>query len=372
MTFTRIIKVLIVILSALYVQINFESESLASDDASNLLEYSKGIVVSITNEGMVDLGGISAPYQELLVRFEDGHSQGNTVSVKYGTSFSINESQKVKVGDRVVVSRAFSSGAAEYFIADRYRIDNLLLGLILFVVLVVIFARFKGITSVFGLIFSVLVITYYIVPKLVSGENPILIVATGTVLIGVVSLYLAHGVSIRTTLSLVSILVTMIIAVLIAILSVSTLKLTGSGSEEAFFLQLSSQKISLQGLLLGGIIMGVLGVLDDITTAQTAVVYELKRANPKLTWVELYKRGIFVGTEHITSLINTLFLAYAGASLPLFLLFTVHSDKPVWVTINSEFVMEEIVRSLIGSASLVIAVPISTLIAAYYFKDSES
>lgn len=114
--------------------------------------------------------------------------------------------------------------------------------------------------------------------------------------------------------------------------------------------------------------MGALGVLDDITTAQTAIVHELKVANPKLSWTDLYKKGISVGTEHITALVNTLFLAYAGASLPLFLLLTLNTSQPLWVLFNSEFLVEEIIRTLIGSASLIIAVPISTFVAAYYFK----
>jgi uncharacterized membrane protein len=119
--------------------------------------------------------------------------------------------------------------------------------------------------------------------------------------------------------------------------------------------------------LLGGIMLGVLGVLDDITTAQSAVVDELKRANPSLPFKELYKRGLSVGREHIASLVNTLFLAYAGASLPLFMLFTVYRDQPVWFLLNNEVISEEIVRTLVGSVCLILAVPITTALAAAIF-----
>jgi len=145
-------------------------------------------------------------------------------------------------------------------------------------------------------------------------------------------------------------------------------RLFGLGSEESLDLQYGALKnINLQGLLLAGIIIGALGVLDDITTAQTAAVAELKLANAKLSFDELYRRGMAVGKEHITSLVNTLALAYAGASLPMLLLFTVY-QQPLWVTLNSEFVVEEVVRTVVGSLALTVAVPITTFLAAYWFS----
>lgn len=124
--------------------------------------------------------------------------------------------------------------------------------------------------------------------------------------------------------------------------------------------------INLKGLLLGGIVIGALGVLDDITTGQTAVINELISANKKLNKTELFKRGLVVGREHIASLVNTLFLAYASVSLPLLLLFSQSSDTPLWVAVNSEFIAEEIVRTLVGSSTLILAVPISTFMAVNF------
>lgn len=192
----------------------------------------------------------------------------------------------------------------------------------------------------------------------------------GALVIALFSIYLAHGLNRRTTIALISTLLTLGIASGLAILFVKAGKLFGLGSEEAFYIQQlgSLADLNLQGLLLGGIILGALGVLDDITTAQTAAVYEIKRANSALTVRELYNRGISVGREHISSLVNTLFLAYAGASLPLFLFFTVGgSTQPLWVTLNSEFIAEEVVRTLVGSIALMLAVPITTFLAANYF-----
>ena len=154
-----------------------------------------------------------------------------------------------------------------------------------------------------------------------------------------------------------------------AIMFVSAGKLLGLGSEQAFYLQFGSlETVNLQGLLLGGIILGALGVLDDVATTQSATVEELKRANPNLSFQELYRGGSSVGREHITSLVNTLFLAYAGASLPVFLFFLTKKPQPRGGTLNTEFIAEEVIRTLVGSISLILAVPITTLLAAYYFS----
>jgi uncharacterized membrane protein len=124
----------------------------------------------------------------------------------------------------------------------------------------------------------------------------------------------------------------------------------------------------LRGILLAGIIIGTLGVLDDITTAQAAVVEELHLANPSFDAKGLFKRGSSVGREHIISLVNTLVLAYTGASLPLLLLFQVY-ERPTWLILNSEIIMEEIVRMLIGSIALALAVPLTTYLASWYYAN---
>ncbi len=157
-----------------------------------------------------------------------------------------------------------------------------------------------------------------------------------------------------------------------AVAAVSFTHLFGMGSEESLFILGDLPGISLKGLLLGGIMLGLLGVLDDITTAQSAVVDELKQANQSLSFSELYRRGLSVGREHIASLINTLFLAYAGASLPLFLLFSLNQGQELWMIFNNEMIAEEIVRTLVGSTGLILAVPITTALAAYVFQKRSS
>ncbi len=150
--------------------------------------------------------------------------------------------------------------------------------------------------------------------------------------------------------------------------------LLGIATEQSAYLKTAIATIDLRGLLLGGIIIGMLGVLDDVTVGQVTTVQEIKDANRSLGFKELYRRGTSVGREHIASLVNTLMLAYAGVSFPLFLLLIVQSQSntvPLWLAVNGEPIAQEIVRTLVGSLALVFAVPITTLLAAYYYGKRE-
>jgi uncharacterized membrane protein len=167
----------------------------------------------------------------------------------------------------------------------------------------------------------------------------------------------------------VSSVATLLIAIGFAQFFVKISKLLGLGSEGAFYLQGNAGvSLNFQGILISSIIIGMLGVLDDVTTAQSATVEELKKAQPNLGRKNLYKHAISVGKEHIASLVNTLALAYVGASLTLFLLLATNEAQPFWVVLNSEFLAEEIVRMLAGSVALILAVPISTLLAVFWFS----
>ncbi|MDD5751285.1 MAG: YibE/F family protein, partial [Candidatus Peribacteraceae bacterium] len=173
----------------------------------------------------------------------------------------------------------------------------------------------------------------------------------------------------RTFVAFLSTLATLAIAAGLATLFVHAAKLFGAGSEEALFLQSGMlEHVNLRGLLLGGIIIGCLGVLDDVTVAQTAVVDELRKTNPSIDTHNLIRASMSVGKEHIASMINTLALAYAGASMPLLLLFTTPNDYPLWFTLNGEFLAEEIIRTLVGSTALLFAVPIATVFAVLLLK----
>lgn len=322
-------------------------------------QYYRGRVVEIVHEESRDLAGYPQLLQQLVVDLG-----GRRVNAE-NSELATDPARRLTVGERVVVA-ATESG---YVVVDRDRLPPLALLTGVFFAIVVAFTRWRGVASVAGMVISAVVLITFVVPQIVAGRSPLATSVAGALIIAFASIYLAHGVSRRTSVAVAGTLITLAVAGALSVVFVSVARLFGAGTEEAFYLQLGPlEQLNLRGLLLGGIILGALGVLDDITTAQAAAVDEIGRANPALPPRELYQRGVSVGTEHITSLVNTLFLAYAGASLPLFLLFTLSEDRPLWVLVNSEFIAEEVVRTMAGSIALVLAVPITTFLAAHALR----
>ncbi len=335
-------------------------------------EYYRATVLEILEEGENEFGGQSQPWQLVRIQLTNSQETEERIEIEHGTTFTIQPHQLVEGGDEVIVTKSYKiDGSSYYFITDRYRLPLYGWFLGLFAVLVVLFAGWRGASSFAGLALSVAILGGFIVPRIIAGDPPLLISIIGAGLIATLSIYLAHGFTKSTSVAVASTVLSLMIAGLLAHLAVAAAGLSGAGSEDAYNLQFSQNiPFDLRGLLLGGMIIGALGVLDDITTAQAAAVQEIKRANSALGWRELYERGLRVGREHITSLVNTLVLAYAGASLPLFLVFS-QTQFPWWVAINTEFVAEEVVRTLVGSTALVLAVPIVTGLAALVFTRSQ-
>lgn len=333
--------------------------------------YMQATVTKIIDSGTGTIDGQSQEWQTLLLTITNGPEKNKTITIDNGKDYIIGTFQKYSTGDRVIVAKPPATPGAMkdiYYITDRYRMPRVAALIILFFVLAIVFGRSRGITSIVGMLFSVLIIFYYIIPRITHGSDPFTTCITGSIIIIFVSLYLSHGFNRRTTLALVSTLIALSAAVGIDLAFVHFAHLIGNGTEEAFYLQFDNFSVDLQGLLLGGIIIGVLGVLDDVTTGQAAAVEEIHDANPELGFSTLYAKGISVGREHIASLVNTLVLAYVGASFPLLLLYSTQRLQPLWVTLNSSFIAEEIVRTLVGSSVLVLAVPLTTLLAAVWYS----
>lgn len=303
-----------------------------------------------------------------------GEEKNKEVEVESGIGLYSPEQDGLGVGETVIVQKTEALGKIEYAIYDRYRIAPIIFIAVIFFALVVFFSRIKGAGSILGLGISIFILGGYIVPRIIQGEDPLFTSLIGAFGIALLSLFTAHGLNRRTAIALLSTILTLGLSAALAIFFVYLSKLTGLGSEGSFYLQTTGlENLNPKGILLGGIIIGALGILDDITTAQTAAVDEIRKANPAFSLKELYRRGLSVGKEHIASLVNTLVLAYAGASMPLFILFSINpNSQPFWVTLNSEFIAEEIIRTLVGSVTLVLAVPIATFLAAYFLQSKEN
>jgi uncharacterized membrane protein len=263
-------------------------------------------------------------------------------------------------GDKIVVGRA---GDGWYF-SDFQRRGPLTALAVFFILAVVVFARWRGLFALWGLAISFAVLVRFMLPAILSGKNPVAVAVVGAAAIMFVALYLAHGINARTTTAVLGTVGALFLTGVLAWIFVTGTHLTGMATEESGLLAASLSGVSLKGLLLGGIVIGSLGVLDDVTVTQASAVWELHRANPSYGFQRLYAAGLRIGRDHIASTVNTLVMAYAGASLPLLVLFTL-SSRRLGDVLTSELVAQEIVRTLVGSIGLVAAVPITTALAAF-------
>lgn len=330
-------------------------------------EFYRGRVSGDPEDKTVEEYGFKTRVQSIPVEVVTGPDKGVQLELEFSLLEGSPESAKFQKGDGVILGKSIYGEESTYYISDAYRLNTLWLLSALFLVLVVLFARWAGIRSLVGLLLSFIVIIFFIVPRIADGQSALLVGFGGTLLIATASIFIAHGFRSRTTIAFVSTLITIFVSLILAMVCTKMMHLFGLGSEEAFYLQAAPEKLfNLRGILLAGIIIGTLGVLDDITTAQAAVVEELHKAQPSFSSRELFSRASSVGREHIISLVNTLVLAYTGASLPLLLLFEIY-ERPAWLVLNSEIIIEEVVRMLIGSIALILAVPLTTGLAAWYY-----
>jgi uncharacterized membrane protein len=327
-------------------------------------ETMEGRVVQVLSEEQRSSSGPVQPVQRVLVEITTGSQQGQTVQIEHGVTTVTAESRRVKAGDRVLIEYSRGPAGEYYYISDFVRLPSLLVLALMFATAAVVVGRWVGLRSLVSMGLSVLVIALFILPRLGDGQSPVPVCITGALLLMTPSLYLVYGWNWKTHSALLGMTISLIATSLLALLFAHWSRLTGFGSDEAAFLVTSSQaQIDMRGLALGGIILGTLGVLDDVTVGQASTVFELKHANPALSWQGLFRHAMTIGRDHIASMINTLMMAYVGAALPLFLLMST-SGAPLTQTLNREFLAEEIVRTLVGSLGLILAVPITSLIAS--------
>lgn len=328
--------------------------------------YYKAKVIRVVDEGQKIEGEFTSFYQTVEVEILDGDDKGKKVKVDQGGLIEITPQQLLKPGDSIVLLKTDGNNKITYTMLDRYRLDYMIYIMVGFFALVAFIAGKKGLGAIIGLGISLAVVLQFIVPLILKGYDPVLITIIGSLFIMLVTMYLAHGFTKKITVAIIATLLALLITGVMANLFVGLLQLSGLGSEDSFLLQMEPTSINMRGLLLAGIIIGALGVLDDITSAQAATIFELHNTDKSLSFSDLFKKGFNVGKEHIAALVNTLVLAYAGASLSLFILFVINpANQPYWVLLNSEIVVEEVIRTLAGSIGLILAVPITTALAAY-------
>jgi uncharacterized membrane protein len=328
-------------------------------------ETMPGRVVEVLEEGTIEFeDGSAQPYQRLVVRVAGGSMAGQEIVVEEGTANIISQERLFKRGDRVFLERAVGLEEDRFYISDVMRLGPLLAISLLFFALVVVVGRWKGLRSLGGSLFSLAVIFAFILPKIVAGRNPVGVSIIGSILMLSISTYLTYGINLKAHAATAGMFLSLTLTGVLAWLFVGWTRLSGLGMEESAFLVTAfGSDINLRGLVLGGIIIGSLGVLDDICVGQASAVFELINANSELGWLDLFRSSLNIGTDHIAAMVNTLLLAYVGGAMPLMLAFTIYQES-LLRRINREPIAEEIVRTLAGSAGLVLAVPITGLIAS--------
>jgi len=301
-------------------------------------------------------------YQKLKLVVEKGSIIDKKIIVESGNLAETNI-KKYQIDDEVLVSFSQTPSGQDYFyISDFLRRDVLGFLFAIFLILTIAITGWQGMSSLIGMVFSFLIIFKIIIPLILSGMDPIISAIAGTILIIPVTFYLSHGLNRKTTVAAISTLICLIFTGVLSAIFVNGAKLTGFASEEAGFLQSMALGVNIKGLMLSGILIGSLGVLDDVTISQAAIVRKLKETDEKLGFSALFTKAMSVGKDHIASMVNTLVLVYTGAAMPLLLIFTINAH-PFSEVINYEIIAEEIIRTLSGSIGLILAVPISTFLA---------
>ena len=332
----------------------------------------RGEIVEILEEGTIQLGEVNQEYQVLLVKILEGKYQGIQLKVDYGRRQLRPEGLNLEPGDKVIVSvgRDPENQLLARF-QDFVRTGPLLILFFVFVLMSVLISGWKGVRGLLGMGVSIVVILFYIIPQILAGKDPIWISISGAFFLLAVTLYLVYGWTLKTHSAVLGTLLSLILTALLADYFVDLTRLTGFGSEDTLFLvQQTGGNINVRGLVLGGMLIGALGVLDDLVITQASVVFELFGLDPDLSLRDLYKRAMRVGQDHVAATVNTLVLAYVGASLPMFLLFTI-SGAQLGYLLNLEYVAEEIVRTMVGSLGLIAAVPLTTYLSAVVARNSQ-
>jgi uncharacterized membrane protein len=291
-------------------------------------------------------------------------TEGKDRGLKFTEVVTPDATRTFATGQEVVVAYAANAPRElRYSVIDVGRDVPMMLLAGIFAVFVVVVGRLRGMLALVGLAISFAVLTLFILPAILQGSNPLLVAVIGGSAIMLATLYLCHGLSARTSVAVLGTLISLLLIGALGSLFIGWAALTGNTDDQTSLVHGLYPDIGIQGLLLAGVLIGSLGVLDDVTVTQTSAVWELKEADPGAGWRKLYGSAMRIGRDHIASVVNTLVLAYAGAALPLMLLFSI-ADSGVSTVATSEVVAEEIVRTLVGSIGLVASVPVTTLLAA--------
>jgi uncharacterized membrane protein len=304
---------------------------------------------------------------ELTVQVTRGSKKGQTLTFKANAKeMPGGEHITFAEGQRLVLTSGIVNGQERIQVSDLVRRPSLTLIFGLFCAAVFLLSGFSGLRSIVGMCMSIGVLFFFILPRILAGDSPVVVSLIGSAMVMTLTLLIGHGWNAKSFTALGGTILSLIVTGILAKVFTVWTHVFGLASEEAVFLLTDIPTLDTRGLLLAGIIIGALGTLDDVTISQASAVFELRRANPALSARDLYRRAIRIGHDHVSAAVNTLVLAYAGAALPLLLLITQNAHHESWlILLNRETFAAEIVRTFAGSIGLIAAVPFTTLLASF-------
>ena len=298
---------------------------------------------------------------QISVQVQSGSDRGTKATIPVAPEVSRSG---LSAGDSVQLMRTPPGKGAptqlSYFSVERLTPIWILTAL--FVLVVGLVARLRGLLALVGLGFGGFILVKFMLPALLTGESGLGVALVGASAIMFVVLYLTHGVSLRTSTALAGTLVGVLITAFVGVVAVKSSRLTGISDEGGAILSTFVGDVSFQGLLTCAVIIAGLGVLNDVTITQSSAVWELRGAAPDLSRRSLFTSGMRIGRDHIASTIYTIVFAYAGAALSVLLLLFIY-DRPILDLLSTEDIAAEITRTLASGIGLVLAVPITTAIA---------
>jgi uncharacterized membrane protein len=346
-----------------------------AQEASQEENFKAKVVEILDQKEVTDESGLVIIQQNLKLKALSGSLSGEEIIFQGIGNLQFLSSRAYDVGDKLIMSHEIDGeNKNDFFILDYDRTSAILWLSIVFVLSVLAIGRWKGLRSLLALGISFFVIIKFIIPQILLGHNPVLIGMVGGIIILFFSIYLTQGFNKKAHLANLALIISLSLVAILSVLFTKVAYLSGyAGEETIFLLDLTQGSINLQGLLLAGIMIGTLGVLDDIIVSQVSTVEQIKQANSSLSNLQVYKMSLKVGIDHITSMINTLFFAYAGAALPLLIVFT-QSDVVglnLGQMINNEMISTEVIRTLLGSVGIILAIPIASWLASYFLKSKQ-
>ncbi|QIV86418.1 YibE/F family protein [Glutamicibacter mishrai] len=324
-----------------------------------------GVETCPSSEGLADVGGKTL---ECTVTYVMPASGGAEIQMEIPPEML--QSRDVRPGDTLRyldLSKVDTTSGSPYVFVDFVRTLPMTLLAIAYGVVVVLVAGWRGARAVIGLVGGIAFMIFFMVPALIEGGNPVVVGLTGATAIMFVALYFAHGLNAKTSTALLGTLFGLGVTAALALWLTDAAALTGANDESSMTLATVAPQISLPGLLICGVLVGGMGVLNDVTITQSATVWELAETSPKASAKELFFRGMRIGRDHIASTVYTIAFAYAGAALPI-LAIAAMSNQGFGVTLSSGEMAEEVIRILIGSIGLVLAIPVTTAIAVMVVK----